>query len=84
MFTGVQAPHTWGTFLRTFTLGHVRQFDAVASRFLINLAKNAPLLPGADQGVVTSLVFLPGGCSPRTWRWSSPSGCLLRWLATML
>ena len=36
-----------GTFLRTFTFGHVRQLDAVASRLLINLAAQAPLLPGA-------------------------------------
>jgi len=50
LFTGIRAPSTLGTFLRTFTFGHVRQLDAVASRFLIALAKNAPLLPGADQG----------------------------------
>ena len=50
LFTGVRAPSTLGTFLRTFTFGHVRQLDAVASRFLINLAKNTPILPGADQG----------------------------------
>jgi Transposase DDE domain group 1 len=50
LFTGVRAPSTLGTFLRTFTFGHVRQLDAVASRFLINLAGNAPILPGADQG----------------------------------
>jgi hypothetical protein len=50
LFTGVRAPSTLGTFLRTFTFGHVRQLDAVASRFLIALAKNAPILPGADQG----------------------------------
>jgi hypothetical protein len=50
LFTGVRAPSTLGTFLRTFTFGHVRQLDAVASRFLINLAKNAPILPGVDQG----------------------------------
>jgi hypothetical protein len=50
LFTGVGAPSTLGTFLRTFTFGHVRQLDAVASRFLIALAKNAPILPGADQG----------------------------------
>jgi hypothetical protein len=43
-------PSTLGTFLRTFTFGHVRQFHAVVSRFLIPLAANAPLLPGADQG----------------------------------
>jgi Transposase DDE domain group 1 len=50
LFTGVRAPSTLGTFLRTFTFGHVRQLDAVASRFLIALAKNAPILPGAGQG----------------------------------
>lgn len=43
-------PSTLGTALRTFTFGHVRQFHAVVSRFLIALATNAPLLPGADQG----------------------------------
>jgi hypothetical protein len=55
LFTGVRAPSTLGTFLRTFTLGHVRQLDAVASRFLINLAKNAPILPGADQGAYVDI-----------------------------
>ena len=48
LFTGVHAPSTLGTFLRTFTFGHVRQLDAVASRLLINLCRQAPLLPGAD------------------------------------
>ena len=47
LFTGVRAPSTLGTFLRTFTFGHVRQLDAVASRLLINLSKATPLLPGA-------------------------------------
>ena len=49
LFTGVRAPSTLGTFLRAFTFGHVRQLDAVASRLLVNLAGQAPLLPGADQ-----------------------------------
>jgi len=49
LFTGVRAPSTLGTFLRTFTFGHVRQLDAVASRVLVNLAGRAPLLPGADE-----------------------------------
>jgi hypothetical protein len=49
LFGGVRAPSTLGTFLRTFTFGHVRQLDAVASRLLVNLAHRAPLLPGADQ-----------------------------------
>ncbi len=49
LFTGVRAPSTLGTFLRTFTFGHVRQLDAVASRLLVNLAGQAPLLPGASE-----------------------------------
>lgn len=49
LFTGVRAPSTLGTFLRTFSFGHVRQLDAVASRLLITLARHAPLLPGADE-----------------------------------
>ncbi len=31
-FTGVRAPSTLGTFLRSFTFGHVRQLDAVNAR----------------------------------------------------
>lgn len=49
VFTGLRAPSTLGAFLRTFTFGHVRQLDAVASRFLVNLSKAAPVLAGADQ-----------------------------------
>jgi hypothetical protein len=49
LFHGVRAPSTLGTFLRSFTFGHVRQLDAVASRLLINLAGQAPLLPGAGE-----------------------------------
>lgn len=49
LFTGVRAPSTLGTFLRAFTFGHVRQLDAVASRLLINLCRQAPLLPGASE-----------------------------------
>jgi hypothetical protein len=49
LFTGTRAPSTLGTFLRCFTFGHVRQLDAVASRLLVNLAGQAPLLPGAGE-----------------------------------
>lgn len=49
LFGGLRAPSTLGTFLRTFTFGHVRQLDAVASRLVINLCKRAPLLAGADR-----------------------------------
>jgi len=49
LFTGTRAPSTLGTFLRSFSFGHVRQLDAVASRLLVNLAREAPLLPGAAE-----------------------------------
>ena len=49
LFDGVRAPSTLGTFLRSVTFGHVRQLDAVATRFLTGLAVHTPLLPGADQ-----------------------------------
>ena len=44
LFTGCYAPSTLGSFLRAFTFGHVRQLDAVASRFLAGLATQTPLL----------------------------------------
>ena len=50
LFTGVRAPSTLGTFLRSFTFGHVRQLDAVAARLLARLAARTPLLPGAGAG----------------------------------
>jgi len=49
LFGGVRAPSTLGTFLRTFTFGHVRQLDSVAATMLAELARRTPLLPGADQ-----------------------------------
>ncbi len=49
VFGGVRAPSTYGTFLRSFTFGHVRQLDAVASRTLSGLAALAPrLLAGTE------------------------------------
>ncbi len=53
LFTGIRAPSTLGTFLRTFTFGHVRQLDAVAAGFLVILTKAAPVL--RDAAVVTFL-----------------------------
>jgi Transposase DDE domain group 1 len=38
IFAEAYAPSTLGSFLRTFTFGHVRQLDAVASRFVGALA----------------------------------------------
>jgi hypothetical protein len=51
VFTGVKAPSTYGTFLRSFTFGHVRQLDAVHSRTLTGLAKVAPRLLAGTQAM---------------------------------
>jgi hypothetical protein len=47
LFTSVYAPSTIGSFLRTFTHGHVRQLQAAARDTLVALATRVPLLPGA-------------------------------------
>src|SRR5215207_1531266 len=53
VFTGAYAPSTLGSFLRSFAFGHVRQADAVASRFLLNLAEHTELLGRVeDSGTV--------------------------------
>jgi hypothetical protein len=49
LFSRIYAPSTLGSFLRAFTFGHVRQLDAVASRFLTGLAVRTPLLPGPED-----------------------------------
>jgi hypothetical protein len=52
VFAHAYAPSTLGSFLRSFTFGHVRQLDAVASRFLTALADQTPVLPGLGEGHV--------------------------------
>jgi len=49
LFTAGRAPSTLGTFLRAFTFGHARQLDAVAARFLVNLAGITPLLSDVEE-----------------------------------
>src|SRR5699024_4213968 len=44
LFTACYAPSTLGSFLRSFTFGHIRQLDAIASRFLTNLSHQTPIL----------------------------------------
>lgn len=44
MFDRIYAPLTLGAFLQSFTSGHVRELDAVASRFLIGLDTHTPAL----------------------------------------
>lgn len=48
IFANAYAPSTLGSFLRSFSFGHVRQLDAVASRFLTRLAAQTPLTAGPD------------------------------------
>ncbi|MGH3306985.1 MAG: IS1380 family transposase [Nocardioides sp.] len=58
VFANAYAPSTLGSFLRSFTFGHVRQLDAVASRFLTRLAAQAPLSAapgGASAGVMVDI-----------------------------
>ena len=50
VFAGAYAPSTLGSFLRAFTFGHVRQLDAIASRFLTGLAGQASRLLIATAG----------------------------------
>lgn len=53
IFDHAYAPSTLGSFLRAFSFGHVRQLDAVASRFLTRLADRAPLVAaGGDEEYV--------------------------------
>ena len=48
LFGGVRAPSTLGSFLRSFTWGNVLQLQKVHRQVLAELARRAPLLPGAD------------------------------------
>src|SRR5207342_3745168 len=47
LFGGVRAPSTLGSHLRSYTWGNVSQLEKAAREFLIALAGQAPLLPGA-------------------------------------
>jgi Transposase DDE domain group 1 len=48
LFGGIRAPSTLGSFLRSFTWGNALQLGKVHRAFLAELARRAPLLPGAD------------------------------------
>jgi hypothetical protein len=50
VFDHAYAPSTLRSFLRAFTFGHVRQLDAVASRFVTALAGKTPLVGQVDDG----------------------------------
>ena len=55
LFAHAYAPSTLGSFLRSFTFGHVRQLDAVAARFLTRLATRAPLITTPPDGEAVML-----------------------------
>lgn len=51
LFDGIYAPSTLGSFLRSFTHGHVRQLQAAARRFTANLIGHAGLVPAREPMV---------------------------------
>lgn len=55
LFDRPYAPSTLGSFLREFRFGHVRQLDAVASRFLTALAGRTDLFSPSDQLVMVDI-----------------------------
>ena len=55
VFDNAYAPSTLGSFLRSFTFGHVRQLDAVAARFLVGLGEATPLVAGAEDQIVLDI-----------------------------
>ena len=53
LFAGVRAPSTLGTFLRSFTHGHVQQLDKIGGGLLSGLAARVPglLAGGGAEGI---------------------------------
>jgi hypothetical protein len=48
LFGGIRAPSTLGSHLRSYTWGNVTQLEKAGREFLVELARQAPLLPGAE------------------------------------
>jgi hypothetical protein len=48
LFGGIRAPSTLGSHLRSYTWGNVSQLERAGREFLARLARESPLLPGAD------------------------------------
>lgn len=55
VFARAYAPSTLGSFLRSFTFGHVRQLDAVGSRLLSGLVEQTPAAAGVDDYAVVDV-----------------------------
>jgi hypothetical protein len=53
LFGGIRAPSTFGSFLRGFDWGNVRQLEVVSRRLLVGLTAQTPVL--ADAGVLAHL-----------------------------
>jgi len=47
LFGGIRAPSTLGSHLRSYTWGNVAQLEKASREFLAELARQAPVLPGA-------------------------------------
>jgi hypothetical protein len=47
LFGGIRAPSTLGSHLRCYTWGNVSQLEKAGREFLVRLARESPLLPGA-------------------------------------
>jgi hypothetical protein len=62
VFGGVRAPSTLGSFVRAFTWGNVSQLNKVHREFLVNLAREAPLLPGAG-----TIAFIDIDSTQKRW-----------------
>ena len=67
LFKGTYAPSTLGSFLRQFTFGHVRQLDAAAGRWLVNLAAAAPITVPTGPATVPAAApaAMPPAAAPR-------------------
>ena len=48
LFGGIRAPSTLGSHLRSYTWGNVAQLEKAGREFLAELARQSPLLPGAQ------------------------------------
>lgn len=65
LFAGVRAPSTLGTFLRSFTHGHVQQLDKVNAALLAGLTDRLPALLAGDDETTT---FVDVDAPPRALR----------------
>src|SRR5450756_806962 len=55
LFGDIRAPSTLGSHLRSFTWGNVSQLEKAGREFLAELARRAPLLPGARALALTGI-----------------------------